>query len=96
MNEFKSYLREIKHNRDYYSRAKIIEMISKKYDELNSVGYEDLLTELIKHFEKDIRTLTELHNDTTKQQDSAAKGELFRQQEEVLKIVNKKILQIKE
>ena len=34
-DEFKQYLRELKHNRDYYSRAKIIEMIMDKHDELS-------------------------------------------------------------
>jgi len=33
-DEFQLFLQEIKHNRDYYSRAKIIEMIDEKYEEL--------------------------------------------------------------
>lgn len=31
---FKKYLLELKHNRDFYSKAKIIELIQQKYNEI--------------------------------------------------------------
>lgn len=35
LQEFEEYAEQIKHNRDYYSRAKIIEMMVEKVRELN-------------------------------------------------------------
>jgi hypothetical protein len=70
MKEFKKYLQELKHNRDHYTRAKIIELIGEKYDELSDgwVSVEDRLPKgkkgflaYYKHFGNDMIYTCVLH-----------------------------------
>lgn len=47
LQEFENYAFELKHNRDYYSRAKIIELLVEKVRELSKSSIEVSSSEVV-------------------------------------------------